>query len=125
MSTIRFYCEKCGKNVKPKDKICPSCGGFFSQVRCPQCSFQGDVQDFMQGCPICGYAGRTNNSPVDTNGFEEIILSENYSPLIKKGKNRQIHLIGKVNPLLIGIFLGILTFILLVWYYISEIRGGI
>jgi predicted RNA-binding Zn-ribbon protein involved in translation (DUF1610 family) len=53
----RFYCENCGAEVKANAKVCPTCGRFFSAVRCPVCGFTGESSLFLQGCPSCGYAG--------------------------------------------------------------------
>lgn len=36
-------------------KRCPRCGKNFTSVKCPRCSFQGEVADFADGCPACGY----------------------------------------------------------------------
>lgn len=51
----KFYCENCKKEVSAKDKICPRCGKFFSDVRCPKCNFTGKSELFFAGCPQCGY----------------------------------------------------------------------
>ena len=53
---VKFFCEFCGSLVRPSDKICPHCGCFVSQVRCPACQFQGEATLFYQGCPVCGFA---------------------------------------------------------------------
>ena len=50
-----FYCENCKKKVSAKDKICPGCGKFFTDVRCPRCGHSGNVDEFLLGCPQCGY----------------------------------------------------------------------
>ena len=50
-----FFCENCKKEVSANDKICPRCGKFFTDVRCPRCNHSGDVEDFTFGCPKCGY----------------------------------------------------------------------
>ncbi len=51
----RYYCEKCGTEVKQGAVSCPKCGSRFTAVRCPQCGFEGREQDFRTGCPSCGY----------------------------------------------------------------------
>lgn len=56
MKRSRFYCENCAAEVKANAKVCPSCGRFFSAVRCPKCSFTGEARLFVFGCPSCGYA---------------------------------------------------------------------
>jgi hypothetical protein len=53
---VKFFCEFCGSLVRPADKICPHCGSFFTEVRCPACQFQGPAKLFMDGCPVCGFA---------------------------------------------------------------------
>jgi uncharacterized membrane protein YvbJ len=51
----RFFCENCGTEVSYKALRCPSCGKFFSAVSCPSCGFQGKADNFLYGCPMCGY----------------------------------------------------------------------
>jgi predicted amidophosphoribosyltransferase len=55
---VKYYCEFCGSLVRLGDRICPHCGSFFSQVRCPVCSFEGESHLFRQGCPSCGFASK-------------------------------------------------------------------
>jgi ssDNA-binding Zn-finger/Zn-ribbon topoisomerase 1 len=55
----RFYCAHCSAEVNPKAERCPSCGKFFSAVTCPSCGFEGDVDTFLKGCPVCGYLVQT------------------------------------------------------------------
>ena len=38
-----------------KAESCPSCGRHFDAVKCPQCSFTGKPDAFVNGCPSCGY----------------------------------------------------------------------
>lgn len=56
MNPVKFFCEFCGSQVRAADRICPHCGSFFSQVRCPACGFQGENKLFSKGCPVCGFA---------------------------------------------------------------------
>lgn len=56
-----FVCQNCGKNVPPKTDRCPHCGRFFKGVRCPQCLYIGVADDFLKGCPACGYLGDTES----------------------------------------------------------------
>lgn len=51
----RFYCANCGTEVPPRTDRCPQCGKFFRAVTCPKCGFEGDVNVFLKGCPVCGY----------------------------------------------------------------------
>lgn len=52
----KFFCESCGSEVPRRSKTCPMCGKFFAAVRCPQCGRTGTNDDFINGCPTCGYA---------------------------------------------------------------------
>lgn len=52
----KFFCESCGNEVPRNSKTCPSCGKFFASVRCPHCGRTGSNDDFINGCPTCGYA---------------------------------------------------------------------
>ena len=52
----KFFCESCGSEVPRNSKTCPTCGKFFASVRCPQCGRIGSNEDFINGCPTCGYA---------------------------------------------------------------------
>lgn len=52
----KFFCEHCGNEVKRSTKVCPYCGSFFVNVRCPVCGFVGNERSFVAGCPNCGYA---------------------------------------------------------------------
>ncbi|MDR1444441.1 MAG: hypothetical protein LBI94_06140 [Treponema sp.] len=69
----RFFCDNCGAEVDMTAKNCPACGRFFASVHCPKCGFTGRDEDFVRGCPSCGYsvvpqkAGKT----FKTNGYRE------------------------------------------------------
>ncbi|MDR0670485.1 MAG: zinc ribbon domain-containing protein [Treponema sp.] len=52
----RFFCDNCGAEVDKSAKSCPACGRFFASVRCPACGFTGGEEDFVRGCPSCGYS---------------------------------------------------------------------
>ncbi|MDR2376058.1 MAG: zinc-ribbon domain-containing protein [Treponema sp.] len=52
----RFFCDNCGAEVVMSAKSCPACGRFFASVRCPACGFTGREEDFVRGCPSCGYS---------------------------------------------------------------------
>ncbi len=73
MKRSRYYCENCGKEVKANAKVCPSCGRFFSAVRCPKCSFTGEARLFAFGCPSCGYAGGAGTPGEGDSGTWEIV----------------------------------------------------
>jgi len=50
-----FTCENCGSPVPAEGSRCPRCGSRFSGVRCPSCGHQGREEEFLRGCPACGY----------------------------------------------------------------------
>lgn len=52
----KFFCESCGSEVRKNDKTCPVCGKFFASVKCPKCGRTGNTEEFVTGCPTCGYA---------------------------------------------------------------------
>ncbi len=58
----KFFCDFCGNEVKPNAKTCPKCGKFFESVRCPRCGKTGKQSDFLDGCPVCGYAFNSDDS---------------------------------------------------------------
>ena len=70
-----FYCESCKREVSANDKICPRCGRFFSDVRCPRCNHCGVVEDFSFGCPKCGYLNPAwaGGEAVSASPFIEIV----------------------------------------------------
>lgn len=77
----KFFCESCGSEVPRNAKVCPVCGKFFASVRCPKCGKIGSVDDFKNGCPVCGYAV---NPILDTN------LSKNTKEELKtSSKNKK------------------------------------
>ena len=65
MQRRRFYCENCGEEVRPTAKVCPKCGAFFTNVRCPRCNYTGKAHEFTRGCPVCGYLGSIQSPPKD------------------------------------------------------------
>ena len=77
----RFFCENCHAEVSARDKVCPSCGRFFSLVRCPRCGLTGEARRFRHGCPSCGYTGTEADSddpasPTELDGLERLPLEE-------------------------------------------------
>jgi len=58
----KFFCESCGHEVSEKAKVCYFCGKFFSSVRCPKCGCTGNTDEFIHGCPQCGYAVTPNGA---------------------------------------------------------------
>lgn len=57
-----FFCEACGAEVKGKADHCPSCGRSFLGIRCPRCGKEGTPDEFLKGCPDCGYTADTRPS---------------------------------------------------------------
>ena len=61
-----FVCQNCGKTVPANKGKCPHCGRFFKGVRCPKCFYIGESDDFLKGCPSCGYLGdEAENNNID------------------------------------------------------------
>ena len=86
-SRVSFFCENCGKKVHPRDKICPHCGRFFSQVRCPSCNTVGTSETFLNGCPKCGYLGYASEySPERSGLYETAYVEPAGSPKEKRRK---------------------------------------
>jgi hypothetical protein len=56
MKTAKFFCDSCGIEVEREAKTCPSCGRYFTSVRCPRCGRTGPSSAFKEGCPGCGYS---------------------------------------------------------------------
>ncbi|MCL2792392.1 MAG: hypothetical protein FWD87_04805 [Spirochaetaceae bacterium] len=69
-----FVCQNCGKTVPASRGKCPHCGRFFKGVRCPKCFYVGESDDFLKGCPSCGY-------------LEDEMNNANSSEAKKKDKN--------------------------------------
>lgn len=73
MKRSRFYCENCAAEVSARAKVCPSCGRFFSAVRCPRCGFTEEARLFLYGCPSCGYAANGPDTAHGGSGAWEIV----------------------------------------------------
>lgn len=80
----KFFCQCCGSEVPRKSKFCPKCGKFFASVLCPNCGHTGRTEDFINGCPECGYAvnGSSGVSGAKSSG------QNNQTKNIKYKKNR-------------------------------------
>ena len=50
-----YFCEACGNQVDKWDVRCPHCGKQFDPIKCPQCDYSGNAQEFSNGCPSCGF----------------------------------------------------------------------
>ncbi len=83
----KFFCQCCGSEVPRKSKFCPKCGKFFASVLCPNCGHTGKTNDFINGCPECGYAvngqGGTSGSG---NSLSEEINSKTKNIKMKKNQ---------------------------------------
>jgi len=55
MRKMKFYCESCGARIKLTDKVCPKCGINFEGIKCARCGYEGSEEEFINGCPECGY----------------------------------------------------------------------
>ncbi len=74
----KFFCENCSNEVKRNTRVCPHCGRFFASVKCPQCYHEGASDDFLGGCPSCGYAVNTG-SPSSKNSSKKKKAKTNYN----------------------------------------------
>jgi len=124
MKEVRFFCEFCGAHVRANDKICTSCGSFFNQVRCPECNFQGDVKEFLKGCPSCGYSGfgqqqKAGRSQDKTHGSSIIEVDYPVDSEARKAGSRSTK---PPLPAYIGIALFAVAFFVLAFVYIIN-RG--
>ncbi len=81
----KFFCQCCGAEVPRKSKFCPKCGKFFASVLCPNCGHTGRTEDFINGCPECGYA--VNGSSGAESGANKG-QENNQTKNIKYKKNR-------------------------------------
>lgn len=54
-SKAHYFCESCGEQVDKWDVSCPNCGKQFDSIKCPQCNYSGNAQEFSNGCPSCGF----------------------------------------------------------------------
>ncbi len=63
-----FFCEACGAEVKGRSDACPSCGRSFLGVRCSRCGKEGSPEDFIRGCPDCGYMTEQKTAGRDSGG---------------------------------------------------------
>ncbi|MFQ3621621.1 MAG: zinc ribbon domain-containing protein [Spirochaetales bacterium] len=117
----RFFCEHCKNEVSARDKVCPHCGRFFSEVRCPKCGFTGEGKLFFDGCPNCGYlsskfkdfSGGSGLELVDLRAIEskEDGLSFSYPRKEgKKGKNLSLWSF-LVITITLAVILGMLVYL--------------
>lgn len=88
----KFFCESCGAQVKQNAKFCTNCGKFFSSVRCPKCGCTGRTEQFIKGCPECGYA-------VTPTSVQNRLLQNTNSNTNKKSTNKlnKFHLFSRRN----------------------------
>ncbi|MBN2533140.1 MAG: zinc-ribbon domain-containing protein [Spirochaetales bacterium] len=106
-----FLCESCGKTVSPNAQRCPYCGRFFTAVVCPSCRYTGIPEEFLPGCPKCGYLNNeTAKTKRNTGRNKAFILSKKKKPLIILPP--WFYIIG-------GILLFITLLTLITWYLIS------
>lgn len=84
----KYFCENCGSEVAAKARFCPSCGKFFSSIRCPKCGKMGTIKDFLNGCPSCHYA-MTHEELYGTP--DEETTSDGLKHELSKKSKRKIH----------------------------------
>lgn len=85
----RFFCDHCSKEVKRDTMICPHCGSFFVNVRCPSCGFTSTSDDFIAGCPECGYALEQDESKKTSKKKNKKASSKKKSPKSKKNYDNE------------------------------------
>jgi len=118
MKSTKFFCENCGTEVKRNARICPTCGRFFSAVRCPVCNYTGQGEEFVRGCPNCGYSGSAGGAGgkkgfssgeiAEIYGMEEIGVGSEREPA-SRGKQK-----APIPPWVYWLAMGILTVSLIV-----------
>jgi len=84
----KFFCQSCGSEVPRKSKFCPKCGKFFASVLCPNCGHTGKTEDFINGCPECGYAVGKESGKSGNYGALKNKSSVKETKNIKLKKNR-------------------------------------
>ena len=83
----KFFCENCNSEVRADARFCPTCGKFFSSVKCPMCGAVGTSQQFKDGCPKCGYAeGKSSQANSETKSTKKFAIS-NSKTSKKKSEN--------------------------------------
>ena len=80
----KFFCESCGAEVAQNARVCTNCGKFFSAVRCPHCGRVGTTDEFIHGCPECGYAVPPSQSIIGSG-----LVSSSNTGSKSKRKNRK------------------------------------
>ncbi len=96
----KFFCENCGAEVPQNAKMCRHCGRFFSSVRCPACGATGKNEDFINGCPVCGYAVKKggNNPSAGLSGGKNGNISFKEKNAGRKSRARLRREIEERNP---------------------------
>jgi uncharacterized membrane protein YvbJ len=112
-----FYCENCGKQVPSTAKVCPGCGRFFSDVRCPRCGRTGQPEEFTSGCPDCGYSGGTDGTFGRPSGKN----LETYNPDMFKTPRRASQPRSGLGPFIIAMAAaGLCLLLALILYFVSR-----
>ncbi|MDR1625765.1 MAG: zinc ribbon domain-containing protein [Spirochaetia bacterium] len=94
MAEPAFFCQNCKKEVSARDKICPYCGRFFTDVRCPKCGYSGEALEFRFGCPSCGYLNPSWCSQGAASSIEILNpgMFEGPAPAARPPRKKQLHL---------------------------------
>ena len=85
----KFFCENCGAEVPQNAKMCRHCGRFFSSVRCPACGATGKNSDFINGCPVCGYAVKKGGKDSSQSKSGKIVYKEKNAGRKSRAKLKQ------------------------------------
>lgn len=97
-----FYCDNCGSLVAANASNCPTCGRYFSAVKCPKCEYTGALREFTEGCPVCGYMTTTQAEN-----------QEEQKPKQPKKRKPRFVLPGWVMGLISLLLIGLLGFIVI------------
>lgn len=58
---MKFICDFCNSVVSASDNQCSNCGALFADVRCPNCEYKSEAENFINGCPNCKYDSTITN----------------------------------------------------------------
>ncbi|MBN1696000.1 MAG: zinc ribbon domain-containing protein [Spirochaetales bacterium] len=111
----RFLCEGCGMQVPFDAASCPYCHKEFKAVRCPVCGLVGRPEQFLSGCPSCGYL-MSNELSLPPSRRKKKKKRMKYTFERKKKRRSAV-------PLIVYRFAGVVIFILLVIIVFLYIRS--
>jgi hypothetical protein len=103
--------------VQSKARVCPGCGRFFSDVRCPRCGRTGEPEEFSGGCPGCGYSGGADGSFKRPSGGKV----ETYNPDFFRTPHRGKQPLSGLGPFIIAVTAaGVCLLLALIMYVVSR-----